>query len=717
MLMTVVVGASCSPDSEEAPAAHSATTEAVGTTAPAGQTATTAPVTTATVVPEPSSTATSISDTTIASERALSYLHQLLSSEADIGQLVAEARAVNNEWDNPFGNGVTYAEFETALEDAVQRAQVLLEAFELIEPPSESGIPNEHQTALTAVRRIPDIVTEMLEGLRSSDTGQARKAAMLRFSAAFNIFNEVIERVAMVIGDEGIAALEGNGAGTTTDTTQPEDETTTDTTQPEDETTTDTTQPEDETTTDTTQPEDETTTDTTQPEDETTTDTTQPEDETTTDTTQPEDETTTDTTQPEDETTTDTTQPEDETTTDTTQPETAAAVTAEFWRPGLAEEALALVNPSSVGVDDWSLVEEKQNYGTRSFYRFHFLSTAVSEADGLTEQHRVELVLFGGALTSARHALEQSPIIYYPYRYDIRWVAYPNVATVSAAYPLGETRQIVTRRSGPSWTSDQNVDLPGGPPIRATTPFATPRWADTAGVLGRNCPAVEEIWTRGAAVSDSCTLNAIEKALDYLWTESSDLRQRAVRDGHVLTGLFGRLDNQDNAYLAGLYGEKARAGVTTKVRNVRWAGNWAGASMIYLEYQNTQADRELTREEKQDAISYFTGLEEQGISVDSRFLQGQFTMGFAWDWNSTLMVRTADGTWRMSYRSFCRFHRTLNVVDQPQFLCPGDPTPHFPDSDFYDRDLWPPNHVHYYSAPRQANSPRLNPQYVGVPPS
>ena len=237
MLMTVVVGASCSPDSEEAPAAHSATTEAVGTTAPAGQTATTAPVTTATVVPEPSSTATSISDTTIASERALSYLHQLLSSEADIGQLVAEARAVNNEWDNPFGNGVTYAEFETALEDAVQRAQVLLEAFELIEPPSESGIPNEHQTALTAVRRIPDIVTEMLEGLRSSDTGQARKAAMLRFSAAFNIFNEVIERVAMVIGDEGIAALEGNGAGTTTDTTQPEDETTTDTTQPEDETT------------------------------------------------------------------------------------------------------------------------------------------------------------------------------------------------------------------------------------------------------------------------------------------------------------------------------------------------------------------------------------------------------------------------------------------------------------------------------------------------
>ena len=153
------------------------------------------------------------------------------------------------------------------------------------------------------------------------------------------------------------------------------------------------------------------------------------------------------------------------------------------------------------------------------------------------------------------------------------------------------------------------------------------------------------------------------------------------------------------------------------MRNVRWAGNWAGASMIHLEYQNTHADRALTIAERDDAITYFTGLRDQGVTVEDRFVEGDFTLGFSWPWQSALMVRTADGTWRMSYRSFCQFHATLNVVDQPRFSCPGDPTTHFPDSDFYDRDLWPPNHVLYYNDPRQENSPRFNDEYLGIPPS
>ena len=219
---------------------------------------------------------------------------------------------------------------------------------------------------------------------------------------------------------------------------------------------------------------------------------------------------------------------------------------AEWWRPGLAEEALALIDPASVAADNWALIAEEKNYGTRAFYRFDFLNTPLSDADGLTQEHREEIRAFEKALASARLVLEQSPVIYYPYRYDIRWVEYPNAVSVTGAFPRGETRQVLTRQSGSSWTADQGIDIPGGPPIRPTTPFAAPRWADTAGVLGRSCAPVEEIWTRGSPVTDSCTLNAIETALDYLWTGSSELRQRAVRDGHVLTDLFGRLDNQDN---------------------------------------------------------------------------------------------------------------------------------------------------------------------------
>ena len=90
------------------------------------------------------------------------------------------------------------------------------------------------------------------------------------------------------------------------------------------------------------------------------------------------------------------------------------------------------------------------------------------------------------------------------------------------------------------------------------------------------------------------------------------------------------------------------------------------------------------------------------------------------------MVRTADGTWRMSYRSFCRFHQIQMVADQLRLLCADDPTPHFPDSDIYDDNLHPPTHPRYYGDPRpnaptnpihDGGTPRDNTIYVGVPPS
>ncbi len=675
LLTLVLAGTSCSSDVEESPAEPSATTHPVTTATTAAPAATTAPTTTiapaatTTVTPGTTTTAAPTTATTFPTEESLNYLDMVLAAEADIGEFAKEVRAVNHRWDTGAGDAVAYRDIEAALEAAIERAPQLREAFELIEPPTGHGIQNEHQKAHTAFGVMADMVPEMLDGLRSTDTGQVRKAALLRFTAAFDIFKKVLDRVAAVIGDEGIAAVETARTGTTTvDEGEESDGVSSE---------------------------------------ETTTTTTQP---ITTTTAAPV--TTTTTT-----TTTTTAAPVTTTTTTTTETGTAAGVKAEWWRPGLAEEALALIDPASVAADNWSLIAEEKNYGTRAFFRFDFLNTPVSDGDGFTQEHQKEIGAFEKALASARLVLEQSPVIYYPYRYDIRWVEYPSVISVTGAFPRGETRQLLTRQSGSSWTADQGIDVPGGPPIRPTTPFAAPRWADTAGVLGRNCKPVEEIWTRGSPVTDSCTLSAIETALDYLWTGSSELRQRAVRDGHVLTDLFGRLDNQANAYLAGLYGETARAGVITNVRNVRWAGNWAGASMIHFKYQNVHPDRELTEKERQDAISYFTGLSEQGIDVDSRFLRGRFTMGFAWDWKNALMVRTADGTWRMSYRSFCQFHRTLHVVDQPLFLCPGDPTPYFPDSEFYDRDLWPPNHVHYYSDPRQESSPRFNAKYLGVPPS
>ena len=150
----------------------------------------------------------------------------LLTAEVSIGNLVAEVQAMNEGWDNRSESGVSYSETEAAMEAAAERARKLRDAFELIKPSSEGGIPIEHQTATAAVGLMADTATEMLDGLRSTDTGQARRAALVGYLTAFEILKEAINRVALIIGDEGTAAL-GESRTESNLTTVPDTTTTT----------------------------------------------------------------------------------------------------------------------------------------------------------------------------------------------------------------------------------------------------------------------------------------------------------------------------------------------------------------------------------------------------------------------------------------------------------------------------------------------------------
>ena len=176
-----------------------------------------------------------------------------------------------------------------------------------------------------------------------------------------------------------------------------------------------------------------------------------------------------------------------------------------------------------------------------------------------------------------------------------------------------------------------------------------------------------------------------------------------------------------------LWTEEGRAGVTVESRQLQWMGAWAGASMIRLEYRMIFPDRPLTPEEKAIILSHRRKLAEQGYDVS---LEVPDNAGGASPWDNALMVRTADGTWRMSYRSFCRrMDTTINLT--VDFRCPDDPTPHFPDSDLYDRGIMPPNMVLYYLDPRDTGKhfennegfrhdnlgSRTTEGYLGVPPS
>ena len=416
------------------------------------------------------------------------------------------------------------------------------------------------------------------------------------------------------------------------------------------------------------------------------------------------------------------------------EPVAPVRVVAEVWRYGLGEKAFDLINPRLVGSDLWKPVLERENYGQKRYHVFYWFH----DPEGDTDQ---EVTGFNDALKIARLGkFELGDTIYLPVRYDLQWEEHPDVVSVTAYFPLGENRRVRVRSNGGSWalgdavfvlsnSTDVGTDqvIPKGPPMPLTTPFAEPRWADTSVALGRDCPPVEAIWAgNGHLITDQCTLDAINTALQMAWREPSELRQRAIRDGHVLGDLFHRLDNQANPYLAAYTGEFSRAQSTVEVRNMKWAGNWPGASMVYLEFRIVHPDRKPTEEERQGGIRYLAGVIARGSDISPEKARGDFTMGFAWRWESALMVRTSDGTWRMSYRSFCRWYQVFTTTEQPGFLCPDDPTPHFPDSDLYDKNLYPPNHPRYYTDPRKkvdehpihdGGSPRDNTEYVGVPPS
>ena len=229
LLVVIVGGASCS---DEPPAATTATPAPITTTT-TQSTTTSLPETT---LPETTTTTTTLP----LAQESLNYLDMLLAAEVSIGNLVAEVQAMNEGWDNRSESGVSYSETEAAMEAAAERARKLRDAFELIEPSSEGGIPIEHQTATAAVGLMADTATEMLDGLRSTDTGQARRAALVGYLTAFEILKEAIDRVALIIGDEGTAALgesrtESNLTtvpDTTTTTTITEQTTTTTSTEP-----------------------------------------------------------------------------------------------------------------------------------------------------------------------------------------------------------------------------------------------------------------------------------------------------------------------------------------------------------------------------------------------------------------------------------------------------------------------------------------------------
>lgn len=190
----VVALVACSDDPEEVPPETTApdTTTAVmldTTTTAAPQVDTTAPTTTPTTIP----------DEEFPGPTVLAYLQEVRNIAVATGQVAEDMRAANNDWDNRSVTGVSFGETEAALVEIRDQARQLRDAIGLVDPPTEFGLPVEHETAWSASGKMADAAVEALAGLRSPDTGERRRAALSEFIVSFERFSGAIGRIVDII--------------------------------------------------------------------------------------------------------------------------------------------------------------------------------------------------------------------------------------------------------------------------------------------------------------------------------------------------------------------------------------------------------------------------------------------------------------------------------------------------------------------------------------
>ena len=190
----VTLLSACSGDTNDV---TDVTTATSATTAPPPTLSTTVSVTnTTTTAP----TASSLTTEPFPSREVLVYFEDLQALTVRIGELVVDMRAANNDWDNRSVTGVSYADTEARLEDIERRALALRDDIGLLEPPPDRGLPVEHQTAWVAVGQMADAAVDALSGLRSTDTGERRRAALTEFLVAYDRYTAAFGRIVEIIG-------------------------------------------------------------------------------------------------------------------------------------------------------------------------------------------------------------------------------------------------------------------------------------------------------------------------------------------------------------------------------------------------------------------------------------------------------------------------------------------------------------------------------------
>ncbi|MEE9472438.1 MAG: hypothetical protein V3V82_00460 [Acidimicrobiia bacterium] len=153
-------------------AAEDPTPSPTTTTLDAGSTDTTAP-------------ASATTTTTLPSVLA-EYNRQLGFRVTEADELLARAQGINSDFDNKATTGFQYSAAVTALQTLADDVQTFRNSIGFLEVPEADvpGIDPVHKEMRAVAQEMVDQANAMVAGLKSPDTGEARKAALDAFETA-----------------------------------------------------------------------------------------------------------------------------------------------------------------------------------------------------------------------------------------------------------------------------------------------------------------------------------------------------------------------------------------------------------------------------------------------------------------------------------------------------------------------------------------------------
>ena len=135
------------------------------------------------------------STTTTLPAAVVSYLTTIGALGEQLASLAAEVREVNGAWDE---KTIEYGETEQRLVAVMEDAIVWQDNVVQLNAPSV--LAASHQDMLAASTRAAVAATTLVEGLRSSDTGELRRGAAADFEVAASAFLSAVQRANTTIG-------------------------------------------------------------------------------------------------------------------------------------------------------------------------------------------------------------------------------------------------------------------------------------------------------------------------------------------------------------------------------------------------------------------------------------------------------------------------------------------------------------------------------------